>query len=124
MKKNKVLRIILLIFMGIITFETKVFAASTTQCNQLSDLKVDLSDLKVDLQNLFNFLKILLPLLIIGLSIMDFIKAITGDKDRELKKTFKRFVKRLVLAVVFFFLPVLINLLLDIFMIDSSVCIN
>lgn len=117
MKKNKVLRIILLIFMGIITFETKVFAASTTQCNQLSDLKVDL-------QNLFNFLKILLPLLIIGLSIMDFIKAITGDKDRELKKTFKRFVKRLVLAVLFFFLPVLINLLLDIFMIDSSVCIN
>lgn len=77
-----------------------------------------------DFQNIFNFCKIVVPLLVIGLSIFDFIKAITGKDDKDMKKAFNRLLKRLALAVVFFFLPTLLNFLLDLIGTGSEVCVS
>ena len=118
MKKDKfkIYKLFAFAFLVMFGLKTIVFADSL-RCT-------DLGMVKEDLQKVFDFLKIVIPLLIIGLSTFDFIKAITGKDDKDVKKAFNRFLKRLVLAIVFFFLPVLINLLLDVFMIDNEVCIS
>ena len=113
---NSLIKITVFAFLIMFSFENIVFADSL-RCT-------DLGDIKVDLQNLFNVLKIILPLLVIGLSVFDFIKAITGKDEKDVKKAFTRFLKRIALAIVFFFLPILINALLDFFMIDTSVCVQ
>ena len=76
-----------------------------------------------DMNNVFDFIKIIIPLLIIGLSTYDFIKAITQKDDKDIKKAFTRLLKRLIYAVIFFFLPMLIELFLNM-IIDTEVCIG
>ena len=64
----------------------------------------------------------MLTLLVIGLSTFDFIKAITEKDDKDIKKAFTRLIKRLVCAVILFFLPVILNFLMN--MITDNVCIE
>lgn len=67
-----------------------------------------------EIQGLFNLLKIIAPILILVLSTFDFVKAtITQDKD-ESKLAFNKLIKRLLLAVLLFLLPIILNLILDI----------
>ena len=120
MKKNKfkIYKLVAFTFLVLFGFKTIVFGATETlDC-------IALGELEEDLNNIFNFLKIILPLLVIGLSSFDFIKAIAGKDNKDVKKAFNRLLKRLALAIVFFFLPMLIELLLKMFFIDSTTCIN
>lgn len=65
------------------------------------------------IQDIFNIIKIIAPILVMVLSSLDFIKAIAmQDKDAH-KKAFTNLIKRLILAASLFFLPIIINLLLD-----------
>lgn len=114
--KKKILHIICYLYLLLFGFKTIVFA---------DNLECDAWDNTLqDFQNIFNFCKILIPLLIIGLSSYDFIKSITAKDDKDIKKSFQRLMKRLILAVVFFFLPVLLNFLLEVIGTNSSVCIE
>ena len=102
--KKKTINIICLIYLCMFAFNTIVFAAGYSfDCDSFGDLKTDI-------QNFFNFFKILVPLLVIGLSTFD------------LKKAFTRLIKRLVCAVILFFLPVILELLMN--MITDNVCIE
>ena len=116
MKKNNVLKYLVFTFFCILILSQNVFAAQMS-CNSLGDFKTDL-------QNLFNLLKILVPLLVIGLSIYDFIKAVTAKDSKDLKEAFRRMLKRFIYAIILFFLPVILNLVLDILVTNSDVCIN
>lgn len=114
--KKKTINIICLIYLCMFAFNTIVFAAGYSfDCDSFGDLKTDI-------QNFFNFFKILVPLLVIGLSTFDFIKAITEKDDKDIKKAFTRLIKRLVCAVILFFLPVILELLMN--MITDNVCIE
>lgn len=67
-------------------------------------------DVTRDLHGALNIIKIVAPLLVIGLSTADAIKAITkGDGGAEMKKVAERFGKRCIYAVLLFFLPVIID---------------
>lgn len=114
--KKKYKYIFMLLYLAIFGFKTIVLA-DTLECESWGET------LK-DIQNIFDLCKILIPLLVIGLSTFDFIKAITGKDDKDIKKSFNRLLKRLALAVVFFFLPTLLNYLLDFVGTNSSVCVE
>ena len=117
MKSNKkFIYIFMIMFLAMFGFKTIVFADGLS-CNSWGTV------LK-DLQNVFDFVKIVVPLLIIGLSTYDFIKAVTAKDDKGLKKAFQILLKRLVYAIILFFLPVLINLLLELVAVNSNVCIE
>lgn len=117
MKGNKkFIYIFMIMFLVMFGFKTIVFADGLS-CNSWGDA------LK-DLQNVFDLVKIIVPLLIIGLSTYDFIKAVTAKDDKGLKKAFQILLKRLLYAVILFFLPVLINLLLELVAVNSNVCIE
>lgn len=67
------------------------------------------------LQQAFTIMSYAGPILCLVLSIMDFAKAAASQDKDALTKTGKRTIKRIVLALILFFLPVLINFLFPLF---------
>lgn len=116
MENNKRIKLIMFLYLIMFGFNTTVFAANR-KCEAWGDALQDL-------QNLFNLMKIIIPLLIIGLSSYDFIKAVTSKDAKDVKSASQRLMKRLLLAIVFFFLPTIINMFLEIAGINSTVCVE
>jgi len=85
-----------------------VITPSKTSC---TDLFEGVSDI---LQEIFDAFKIVVPILVIGLSSVDFAKAIFGGNDDENKKAQGKFAKRLILAFIFFLLPTLLEFIMAI----------
>ena len=59
--------------------------------------------------NIVLIVKIAIPIILIGLGIMDLFKAVTSAKDDELKKSLRGFAMRCVAGVAIFFLPTIIS---------------
>ena len=74
------------------------------------------------IQNIIKWIKYVLPVLVIVLSIIDFIKAIGSDKDDEMKKAQSNFVKRLIGAALLFLVPLIIELILEKMGFSSNSC--
>lgn len=72
--------------------------------------------------NVLKWLKYIAPVLVIILSILDFIKALASQKDDDMKKAQEKFVKRLIVAVILFLLPLIINFMLSTFGLYNSEC--
>ena len=72
------------------------------------------------LQQILNFIKIIGPVLVVLLSGVDFLIVIFKSDDEAMGKAQRKLVKRLVLAALLFFIPLLVEVILDIFGITSS----
>ena len=59
-----------------------------------------------------SYVKIIIPILVIGLGVVDFARAVLASSEDDIKKAQKRFVTRLVVGVAVFFAPSIITLLL------------
>ena len=89
-------------------------------------------DFAKKLNYFLDLIKIAGPLLALGLGTLDFVKTIvSGDADKEMKTTFKRFSTRLIAAVLLFLIPFILAFLLDLFIgnengydSDNPFCIN
>lgn len=67
-------------------------------------------------------IKFAVPVIIIGLAVIDFIKAMSAQKQEELKNAVSKLVKRMIIGAVIFLLPTIIDMLLEIAGITSSTC--
>ncbi len=86
-------------FVFIFAFSINVFAACPLG-----------PDVTRDLHGALNIIRIVAPLLVIGLSTVDAIKALTkGDGGADMKNVAQRFGKRCIYAVLLFFLPLLVD---------------
>lgn len=72
--------------------------------------------------NILKWAKYIAPVLVIILSILDFIKAIAAQNDDDMKKAQGKFVKRLIVAALLFLLPLIINFMLKTFGLYNSAC--
>ena len=63
---------------------------------------------------MFNYVKVIIPILIILLSIVDFLKVIFSGKDDDMKKAMDKFIKRIIIAVVFILVPLFISIIINI----------
>lgn len=72
------------------------------------------------LQQLLNFIKIGGPLIVVVLSSIDFAKVIVNGDDEGMQKAFKKLGQRLALAAALFFIPIIVQALLDVFGIMSD----
>jgi len=77
-----------------------------------------LGPLRADLEGVMNIIRILAPLMVIGLSAYDYIAVILIKDAERLQKANSRLMRRLALVAILFFLPIIINIILGI--IDSS----
>lgn len=66
------------------------------------------------LQKGMNYIKIIVPILVIALGTFDIVKAVLSSTEDEMKKAQKMFVRRIIIAVLIFLAPYLVNLLIDI----------
>lgn len=76
------------------------------------------------LKKIYKYLKILIPILIIILSIIDFIKVVVTGKNDDMKKAIDKLVKRIIVAIVFILVPAIIQILINISGITSYSGIN
>ena len=67
------------------------------------------------LQQILNFIKVIGPILVVVLSSIDFIQVIVKSDDEAMAKAQKKLIKRLILAALLFFIPTLVQAILDIF---------
>ena len=72
--------------------------------------------------NIVKWLKYIIPVIVIVLGILDFIKAIASEKDDEMKKAQGHFVKRLIAAALIFIIPFIIEFILDKMGFDANGC--
>lgn len=80
-----------------------------TTCSDLIGKK-----LEEKILSYFNIVRIAVPILLIGLGIVDFIKAAFAGDEGDMRKAQSKFIKRILIAVLFFFVPLIVKLLLDI----------
>lgn len=64
---------------------------------------------------IINMIRYIVPVLLIVLGILDFIKTIASDDEGEIKKAGARFVKRLIAAALVFIVPLILQFILNIF---------
>lgn len=67
------------------------------------------------LQQILNYMRVLGPMIILVMSAIDFTKAIVTGDDETMQKCYKKLVKRLILAILLFFVPTLVTVLLEVF---------
>ena len=72
------------------------------------------------LQQILNFIKGVGPLLVVVLSSIDFAKVIIKSDDDSMAKAQKKLGMRLILAASLFFIPTLVQVLLDVFGLTSD----
>lgn len=70
-------------------------------------------DLINKINSYVNIIKIIVPIIVIGFGIMEFTKAIFAGTEEDMKKIQKKFLKRLVIAILIFLTPIFVNLLLQ-----------
>lgn len=63
--------------------------------------------------NIFKTVQYAGPLLVVVLTILDFAKAVVSGEAEEMKKSSNKLIKRLIAAVLLFFVPLLCELILD-----------
>ena len=67
------------------------------------------------LEKIFGWIQIIAPIVVIILSGVDFAGAVLQDDKDALKKASNKFIKRLIIAVALFFIPIILNFLLNVF---------
>ena len=72
------------------------------------------------LQTILNYIKVIGPILVVILSAIDFIKAITSSDDKAMKEAQTKLIIRLIAALALFLVPTLVQVLLS--FISDSVC--
>lgn len=72
-----------------------------------------------DLQYAYNAIRISTPILVLVLCAKDVLTAVTAGKEDEMKKAQSAMIKRIIIGVVIFFVPTIIDFLLYITGINS-----
>lgn len=71
----------------------------------------------------FNILKYAAIVMLLVFTILDFTKAVASSDNDSLKKALQKAIKRIIICVVIFFLPILINFVLELLgIVDSATC--
>jgi len=75
-------------------------------------------------KKIYDIIKILIPVLVIVLSIVDFLKVLLISDEKNYKASFSKLIKRIILGIVFFAVPALIALLLSLSGLSDSGILN
>lgn len=65
------------------------------------------------INQIMKWIRIFVPILLIGLGILDFTKATFSKSEDDMKKSREKFIKRIVAAVLVFLAPIFVNLILE-----------
>lgn len=84
---------------------------ATVDCTIFGD-KDDPNSIRYLVNEILQYPRIIVPVLVIGFGVLDLSKAVIAGKEDEMKKAQKTFIKRIVIGVVFFFIPVFVDIIM------------
>lgn len=108
--KNKIKYIITFLVMMIIS--SPVYAKSTyVDCGKVKHLPYKVLQLS---NTVISILQIAVPVILILMGSVDFVKAVSSQKEDDIKKAQGMFIKRLIMGALVFFIVVIVKLLISI----------
>lgn len=84
----------------------------STSCDGLFGRKDDPNSLRYLINEILMYPKIIVPILVIGLGTLDLAKAVVSSKEDEMKKAQKTFVKRVIIGIMIYLVPVIMNVIM------------
>ncbi len=93
---------------------------SNSNCQSYLGVVTDKNDPAYYLDFAFKLIKYAAIVILFVFTLIDFFKAVVANKHDDLKKAVQAVIKRFIIAVIIFFLPVLIEFLLDVLGIIST----
>lgn len=81
-------------------------------CKGLFGSKKDPDSLRSLINEILEYPRIIVPVLVIVLGMIDLAKAVVASKEDEMKKAQATFVKRLIIGVAFFLIPVFVDIMM------------
>ena len=125
MKKKTYIVLCLLLIGGVFCFTpVRVSALSSLSILDCEDTLLgsvnDEDSVAWLVQQILDLIKVVGPILVVVLSSIDFLQVILKGDDDAMGKATKKLITRLILAILLFLVPVLVEWLLDIFGITTS----
>ena len=105
-KKLKYLITLIMVFTS-----SNVHAATYVDCGSVKHLPYKVLQIS---NTVINVLQIAVPVILIIMGSVDFVKAISSQKEDEIKKAQGVFVKRLIMGALVFFIVVIVKLLISV----------
>ena len=110
--KKKVL--MLMILLGCLLFIPNVLAADIKGCQSiLPDISIDVK-IANTVHTVILVIQIAVPILLVIFGMLDLFKSITAQKEDEIKKGQQIFIKRLIAAVLVFFVFVIVKVVIGV----------
>ncbi len=78
--------------------------------------------LAATLQEACNIIMIVVPVLVLILVVVDFVKAVVAGKEDDMKAAQTRAIKRIVIGLLIFFIPLLVNVFLRLIGFSNGTC--
>lgn len=75
--------------------------------------KNDENSISYDIHTILNYVRIIVPILIILLGTIDFAKAVIAAKEDQMRKAQMDFIKRVIIGVAVFFVPLLVDVIME-----------
>ena len=73
---------------------------------------------------MLEIIRIAVPIILIIMGSLDFAKAVMAGKEDDIKKSQMAFVKRSIAAVIVFFVPFVVRILMDVLEVNTSPCLE
>jgi len=86
--------------------------AESSDCVALFGSKSDPDSIRYLLNEVLMYPKIIVPILVIVLGMVDFGKAVMASKEDEMKKAQTTFIKRVLISVVIFLVPTIVDIIM------------
>lgn len=123
--KKKILMHLLVISLCFIA--SPVFAERITSCDAVFD-QIVVIDYKIPklISLIVTIIKIVIPILLVILGMLDLLKSVTAGKEDEIKKGYGIIIKRLIAAIVVFFIFSIVQTLINFVSGDPGImtCVN
>lgn len=118
MNKKKVCLFLLVAFISVFAFNASVSA--DIYCAAVPDAKIDDSIPNL-VSTIIKIIQIVVPIILVVLGLLDFAKAITGQKEDEIKKGQQTFIKRVIAAALVFFVVAVVKLVVSVLSVDDNI---
>ena len=89
---------------------------ASTDCSVLGEKFTEI------LNEVFNWIQLIVPTLVIVLCSVDFANAVISQDEKAISGTTNKIIKRVVIGVAIFFVPMLLNILLKLAGIATGTC--
>ena len=108
--KKKIFMVVFVVSIMFFSFNS-VYAADKVTCGKIGSFNNKIPELT---SWVISIAQILVPVILVIMGSIDLVKAISSQKDDEIKKGQKIFVKRLITAILIFFIVSLVKMLVSV----------